>query len=206
MSHGKAKAVLAFDVETTGSIAYRTKDGKKTWMVAAGFQLVAGGMSVDRLKVVFEMPEWGVFEPDCKKEFWDKPAQKKQLDEYLIEGNPAAENMLQVHNFIRNAEKEYDVIIACDSPFDADWLQMYLREYGPPECCGIEKTAGGAYTGFPYVTDDQYRGALKTTSTWGLEQKLAEKMPEFKRFKSADHDALEIAMNYWRFLKEQKLI
>jgi hypothetical protein len=118
------KVLFALDIE--GSGASFSQNG----IVAIGWCVgKMDGKILEKKRVSVALQKRG-FEPRCKTQYWDNPAQAAQLEVFKKEALEPVEAMKQFIASVDRFEDSYDVIILTDNAaYDVAWLNYYLDLY-----------------------------------------------------------------------------
>ncbi|HKB53156.1 MAG TPA: hypothetical protein VKD22_04095 [Ramlibacter sp.] len=192
-----SKLVIAFDGEFSGPF-----NGVHS-LLALGLCAVvynATGVVSIRSKRVC-LAAWNgdhVFDPKCRDQFWAKEPMASMLVKFRAEQVPASTGIRDALAWMDDLIKEFGVEntrVVCDCPEDVMYFNDYVaRGTQHPTLC----TFVGHYVGWPWITDDFYRGLLRTTDAWGLDGRIDK---EFELcVPKGDHDpvndACEIALRF----------
>lgn len=158
---------IAFDCEFSGPFAPRSH-----YMVAIGFWMMTPNGEERTLRVCLKPPTpEHRFDPKCWNEFWARDEIRAKLAEWEKVAVDPKEGMQTVVEWINAQLREFPKLkIVCDCPTDATWLDYYLSEYADHAPL---ITFTGEYTGWPMITDDVYRGMLRTFSMWGVSNEIS---------------------------------
>lgn len=133
-----------------------------------------------------------------------------QLFEALTNGLPMCKFQSNLLSLVESCHSHnYRIIV--DLPHDATLLTMFSNNLliDPktgihPQSSGIPLHTRDTYIGGPFVTDDIYRGYLKTCDLWGLDKKIDEItgfVPPKGDAHDPESDAIEIALRFDHFLR-----
>ena len=196
----KSKIFIALDGEFTGPNPF------KHYMIALGAYALNDLLDYESdFEVSMEPPlnaqggEHG-FDDDCIDNFW---VHHKDLLKEFRKNAMAPEKAMKLFiewvEEIQETHKESEIIFLVDCTADVFWIDFYLMKYTDHNPLN---TFFGEYTGQPFVTDDQYRGALKILDAWGLDKKIDKKLEAFPPIRKGNHypsdDAREICTRFSR--------
>lgn len=164
---GGCQPIIAFDGEFSGPFR-----PSKHYLIAIGFAVRTHADEWRTLRVCFRPPTPAHgFGSQCRAEFWDRPEMAAKLAEWEKEAVDPAAGMKTVVGWIDQQLKDLPgAILVCDCPTDATWLDYYLAAYADHDPL---VTYTGSYTGWPIITDDVYRGLLRTLAPWGVTERAA---------------------------------
>jgi len=181
------KIVIGFDGEFSGPfgkiVRTTNEEPLKTYLIAfAAYAMTVEKEPkfVDGFFVSLNPPEskgYG-FDPATKKEFWDKPENNQLLKDFQRNTSDPDIGVMYFVKWMNDLIKRFgheNVIVCCDCPTDATWLDYYLTQYGYDPLITFFNNITekhNSYTGWPIITDDQYRGYLRTSAGWGLDDKI----------------------------------
>jgi DNA polymerase III epsilon subunit-like protein len=124
--------------------------------------------------------------------------EKDTRDVYEVVGE--FEDFLQ--SFI---DKYPNVLIVCDSAFDAGFMSAYLAKYSKRQRSLDTFRGANTYTGEPLITDDQARGVFKTQQLYGLDPQIGalygEVVPDGDHHPTNDAKAIGRFMNFLKLTK-----
>lgn len=188
----KVKLVVAFDTEFTGPFGHpfrsqiideagiTRKVTKKPYMIAIG----GAAVTVEKNPKVISMWYKAIEPPDIKygfeprtvKEFWNRPDVNPLLEKFTREAVHAVDAMSSFVEWLENLNEKYDMVVCCDSSTDASWVEKYLTKFSSTPPLSVFH---GKYTGWPFITDDYYRGVLHTDALFGLDDQIKNWLGEF---------------------------
>lgn len=178
--------IIAFDGEFSGPFRPH-----KHYLVAIGFALRTPAGEWRTLRVCFRPPTPAHgFDAQCRAEFWSRPEMVAKLSEWeQVAVDPHA-GMKMVVDWIDQQLNDFPgAVLVCDCPTDATWLDYYLATYADHDPL---VTYTGKYTGWPIITDDVYRGLLRTHALYGVTERAAE-LAHVPLLRAATHDPVDDA-------------
>lgn len=203
-AHNDSAYVLAVDIETSGP--YLTKNA----LLSVGCSVQdSNGKEHESFLVNIKPPEGRIFDPECKKQFWDRHPQAMEAVQKDAQEPHLA--VAKLKSFLDKVNSSYkDCVIVSDNPsFDIAWIDQYLSEYGnsKPMRYGVDGT-------YRMVWDtssvQKFWMCIKTTSNPNFyfpprkhREKLGLKV-DFEHNHTALNDARTIAGYYAQTVKQMQ--
>ena len=178
-STGKKKhVVVAFDGEFTGPYGELFSDNgvtKQGYMNALGacvMTMEPRPRYIDRYFAALKPPnEKAGIHPFTMKTYWSK--HQDLLKCFEDNARDPKEEITWFVEWLVLLMKNFEVTVVCDCIADAEYLNSYLRMFGFSPLLVFKSNIPDRdpnedpYTGWPFITDDQYRGFLnKVPSIW----------------------------------------
>lgn len=190
----KQQITIAFYLEYSGAFA------DDHYIIAAGFVAFdMEGNKVDQLLVQFKKEyEWQKLDTS----FWDHHQELlTKLSTNSLSAHYATE---EVRKWILQMNSQYEIkCIVCDCVADVLYIERYFQRYLH---CKPFYLFENKYTGWPYITDDFYRGDLKILDAWGLDDKICAKYNitcEYQNTHDPVDDASKIGYIFTKFISNK---
>jgi len=181
--------VIALDGEFSGP---RVDKNYMVVLGAAVFNCYANAETGKLSLVCVEKCHWAmqpplgmVMDEQTKREFWDKPENQKNLAGWASEACSPGVAMTDFAAWLRDTlSGNQACYLVVDSVQDVMWINHYLQFHGN----SMPLHLFNGYTGMPFISDDIYRGFLKSLNLWGLDAAIAKKTG-IQNPASGNHDA-----------------